>query len=488
MNVFLVDDDMLIREDIKAFYQWENEGFTVVGEASNGNDAISWLEKGCADIVITDIAMPNGDGIALIRWLKSRQFDGEIIVMSNYDDFDYVKEAMKLGAFDYCLKYKLSPELLLSLLKKASDSIAKKRAKASYSGMTQAQLLRECIKGTYSSKEQERFVQANILSNAYFVQYTRLLDQTQTSYPLIKNISLVQKDCIVLQLKDSDAVVLFPAVPEDTRQATMQQVAIEISKKITEKAVVIYEEQSVQIPLLESKINEMRQSALLYFYSQASVICNQPEISFEKSIPSSSKRNFEHALIGRAEALDRTGFQNLTEEVIAFFEKGKMHPRVVNTFFQNLMFSISQKMEVPDLAQTVSFDENSSIALLRSELERWCDYYFLLQVNSNRSEIIRAIHYIHTNYMRDISLEAISQEAYMSKNHFCTLFRKETGDNFIVYLQKVRIEKAKMYLRNPKYRIQEVAEKVGIDNYRYFSTLFHKYTGMSPSQFRESLQ
>lgn len=487
MNVFLVDDDMLIREDIKALYPWEKEGFTIVGEASNGNDAISWLEKGCADIVITDIAMPNGDGIDLIRWLKSRQFDGEIIVMSNYDDFDYVKEAMKLGAFDYCLKYKLSPESLLCLLEKASNSIGEKRAKESYSGMTQGQLLRECIKGTYSPKEQKDFVQTSLLSNAYYLLFLKLLDQTQTFYSFIKNISIHQKDRIALQLMDRDAVILFPVIREGPHQAATQQVALEICEKLAGKAIVVYEVQPAEILSFGPKINEMRQSALQYFYSQELVIRNQPGISFENNIPSSSKRSFEHALISRAEALDRIGFENLIEEVIVFFEKENTHPRVVSTFFHNLMFSISQKMEVPDLAQAVSFDEINSLVLLRSELKRWCDYYFLVHVDSNRPEIIRAIHYIYANYMRDISLEAISQEAYMSKNHFCTLFRKETGDNFIVYLQKVRIEKAKIYLRNPEFRIQEVAEKVGIDNYRYFSTLFHKYTGMSPSQFRESL-
>lgn len=488
MNVFLVDDDLLIREDIKAFYPWEREGFHIIGEAPNANAAIAWLERNTVDIVITDIAMPNGNGIDLIRWLKTHQFHGEIIVMSNYDDFDYVKDAMKLGAFDYCLKYKLSPESLLMLLKTAAESIREKEKRTAYIGISHIQLLKSCIRGKYSEAEQLVFVQKGLLRNKYIIQYIKFRENTDPAVSSSLHDQEWDSKTVWLRLDDHAGVILYSGETDVERLSVVPKFSDQLFRRIPNIYVIVYEPHAVSLLSLRAKISEMQSTALSFFYNEIPVICNQPTVQFAALSDKTQKRSFELALVHSAEIFDRIGFETSANEAIGFFEAKRVHPRAVCTFFESVLLLICQKTEAVDCLPAINYDEISSARVLRSILNEWCDGYFLIPLHTSKTEIMNAIHYIHSNYMKEISLEAIAQVAYMSKNHFCTLFRKETGDNFVVYLQKLRIEKAKFFLRSSQYRVQEIAEKVGIDNYRYFSTLFHKYTGMSPTQYRESLQ
>lgn len=488
MNIFLVDDDLLIREDIKAFYVWENEGFQIIGEAANANAAIAWLEKNTADIVITDIAMPNGTGIDLIRWLKTHKFRGEIIVMSNYDDFDYVKDAMKLGAFDYCLKYKLSPENLLILLKNAADAIREKQIRAVYTGVPQIQILSSCIRGKYSEAEQLKFVQNNLLKSSYTVLYIQFHEIAGAALSSSLHDQEWDDETFWIRLDDHTGVLLCTDATNGETPPAVPSFSDPLFRRIPDVSVIVYAPHAVPLLRVGAIIAEMRSTALLHFYQEATVICNQPSIKFASLADKQQKRSFESTMVHHAEVFDRVGFERSADEAIDFFEKNQIRPRDVCMFFESVLLLIFQKTEATDCLPAMNYNEICNVRTLRRILSNWCDNYFLIPLHTNKAEIVNALHYIHSNYMKEISLETIAQVAYMSKNHFCTLFRKETGDNFVVYLQKLRVEKAKFFLRNSQYRVQEIAERVGIDNYRYFSTLFHKYTGMSPTQYRESLQ
>ena len=110
-KVLIVDDEILARAGIKALIDWEKYGFSVIGEASNGQIAFEKIKEMKPDIVITDIKMPVMNGIDLIRATKKISQEISFIVLSAYNDFEYVKEAMKEGAKDYILKIQMEPEI-----------------------------------------------------------------------------------------------------------------------------------------------------------------------------------------------------------------------------------------------------------------------------------------------------------------------------------------------------------------------------------------
>lgn len=126
-RILIADDDTMVRIGLKTVINWEENGFVLVGEAANGLEAMQLVQEKKPDIVITDIKMPGMDGIELIRQLRQQSTPPEILVLSSYDEFELVKQALKLGARDYLLKLNLNPEELLHSLR----AIAAENAAAS---------------------------------------------------------------------------------------------------------------------------------------------------------------------------------------------------------------------------------------------------------------------------------------------------------------------------------------------------------------------
>ncbi|MEH7254704.1 response regulator, partial [Neobacillus niacini] len=123
-KIIIVDDEILIRQGIKHYINWEQDGFQIVGEASNGKEALEIIERTHPKIVITDIVMPIMDGEELTRIVKSKYPDIEIIILSSFGEFDYVRSTFQNGVVDYILKPKLDASTLLDALKKAVDKMS----------------------------------------------------------------------------------------------------------------------------------------------------------------------------------------------------------------------------------------------------------------------------------------------------------------------------------------------------------------------------
>ena len=128
-KVLIVDDEMLARVGIKSLISWEKEGFTIVGEADNGEKALSEIDRLKPDIIITDYKMPIMDGIQLLLRCKEKKIPAAFLVLSAYSDYEYVRSTLKNGAVDYLLKLELEPDSLLQALYKAAEQVRKEQAK-----------------------------------------------------------------------------------------------------------------------------------------------------------------------------------------------------------------------------------------------------------------------------------------------------------------------------------------------------------------------
>ncbi|MGN1031218.1 MAG: response regulator, partial [Butyricicoccaceae bacterium] len=137
IKILLVDDDFLVRTFLSRLTDWESHGYTLVGAAQDGEEALRMVEEYHPDIIITDVSMPVMDGIELIRRLRKGGNAARIVALSCHDDFDYVKEAMKLGADEYVLKNLLTEERLLALLSELKPSAGAQSGAMQFEGPEQ---------------------------------------------------------------------------------------------------------------------------------------------------------------------------------------------------------------------------------------------------------------------------------------------------------------------------------------------------------------
>ena len=124
-SILIVDDEPIVKIALRSILPWEEHGFSICGTASNGLEALPLIEQHHPDVIITDLKMPGMDGLELIRTLKEKNCPGEILVLSNYEDFDSVRSALLLGAADYLLKIKIQPDTLLACLNKTARKTSK---------------------------------------------------------------------------------------------------------------------------------------------------------------------------------------------------------------------------------------------------------------------------------------------------------------------------------------------------------------------------
>ena len=132
-QVLVVDDEYLALDKLCSMLKWENYGFHIAGTASNGSDAIDFVNSNHVDVVFTDICMPVLNGVELAKYINAHNPDTKVVIMSSYSDFEYVKECFAANACDYILKHLLTPELLIKLLDKLSGTYLKKQSNLSMS-------------------------------------------------------------------------------------------------------------------------------------------------------------------------------------------------------------------------------------------------------------------------------------------------------------------------------------------------------------------
>ena len=363
IKVFLVEDETIIRQGIKNNIDWRSNGFELVGEAGDGEYAYPMILKSQPDILLTDVKMPFMDGLELSRLVKKALPRTKIIVISGYNEFDYAKEAIKIGISDYLLKPVTSASLM-DALKKVSDQI-------------------------FEEQENSRLLER------YFINYEKYM-----AFPDKSDYSGVDRKLIRNFMKTGNIE--------------------ECGIFIDEYFEAVGEGNYMSLLLRQYMTMDIFYCVLEFIKSlNAQELNTQPELTDLKRVTKA------------IEKADTT--MEYLKELFTF-------------------------------ALTVR-DKNSG------------DRYGLL--------IREAQEYIAENYGNsDFSLNMIAGYIGVSPSYFSSIFKQGTGQSFIEYLTKVRIDRACELLRCTTLRTSEIGEQVGYNDPHYFSTAFKKIMGQSPKEFK----
>lgn len=525
-KVLIVDDEVLLRVGLKTTINWEQAGFTVVAEATNGEQGYEQYKRHEPDVVITDIKMPKRDGLWLVEMIRKENAHIPILVLTCLDEFASARNALKAGADDYILKSEVEDEELLSLMNGVKKKLDKqnKDKEISQSVSTSKNdirrvLFNDLVKAEFRIDEslRNRFDVVNMpIENTRFMfaslSVTEDTPKDDTGEQIIKAVV----NLFVNLLEDREIAYLYQIVQNRYHFlfASPSLAAAEM-KRIFQSAnqgAQQYFDKPLRIIYSDivdgsDKLNEMyrefvsKADVLFYIEEHAFYLENINNIHFEELNSFELKKKYSQLLmIDSIMKENLEGAREFVAELYKYFKAKFAYPNSVRLFFTDLVNHLFQhyaqllqagppKTDYEyyhfKIINASSLKEASGIMeqVLISFIEQMEQY-----VQNNAKLLTKqAVSYIQQNYDKKISLRDVAENVNLSKYYLCNIFKKETGDNVSHYINVLRIEKAKMLLHNKDRKIKEIFEEVGYSNQQYFSKVFKKLTGMTVLEYKDSI-
>ncbi|MBD0378608.1 response regulator transcription factor [Paenibacillus sedimenti] len=529
MKILIVDDEEAIHEQLKACIPTLELGWEIVGDAYHGEEACRMVEQFRPDIVITDIKMPLLDGLSFMEWMKSSEFNGKVIVLSGYGDFQYSRPAFLLHAFDYLLKPLQEVELVRTLTKAVEqlavdsnrkiEQISEKAVLNQGIVLMQDELMSQIAAGRIK-EEIDIFVRAEQLflelpQSKYHTIVIHLIDldeHIQDRYRgdrsifnfAVRNILeeslLGQGGTVFRNLNKSNEFVAVCEVKGAIYDVMKWARSIHLSLTTCLRVKVLIGISSVKqrIDALAAAYYEGVQALERIRFGAKETIVRYGEEPHQEHVAAKQKEWIE--LQGLLECLLETGTLDNETALLGKLEEALHQQSMANMSFQDFKHAVTHLIDKIEqsshrseqiplwLQETRAGVNELKVKHVHRLLRKMMDQLLKNVTNSHKTrsgkQLIYSIkQYVAENY-QTVNLESISQRFYLNKNYFCSLFKSVTGENFSEYLTKVRMEHAKQLLAGSGLTAYEIAERVGYQDQRYFSKVFRKSTGLLPKQYR----
>lgn len=527
-KVLIIDDEVLVRVGLKTTIDWEEIGFTVVAEASNGEQGYEQYKKHIPDVIITDIKMPKKDGLWLIEEIRKENQEAKILVLTCFDEFSYVRKALKAGANDYILKSEVEDEELRAVMESIKNKIDKRnkitkiqnKAKTNRNAIKRS-LLNDMIKADFNFDDKiiERCAGEGFsITNTKFAFANIAMSEESieniSEKKSLRRINNAIVHIIIDQLVDKDIEYIYnnfmkkymflmssPLLDIAQLKRIFTSVSNAAKQYFDIPLNIVYTNPFDDIKKVPIIYNDCVEKAQILFYNneKSSFIVNTEDISFENANVFDLKKKYNkifNEYIGQ-ENFDNT--EKLIYEVSDYFNKNNINPRIVKIFYSNLIgdifHSYKQFFEGSEEIKNYEYyhykivnSENlrSIVNLLLDFTGKVIAEIGIVKYSSSKLITSRALNFIDNNYDQKISLEDVAAELNLSKHYLCNIFKKEKGETMSLYINKLRIEKAKKMLLKTDLKIKEIFEEVGYSNQQYFSKVFKKITGMTIMEYREN--
>ncbi len=529
-KVLIVDDEVLVRVGLKSTIDWNSIGFTVIGEAPNGEKAYEMYKLYNPDVIITDIKMPKKDGLWLTEEVRKEDSLTQILVLTCYDDFTNVRQALKCGANNYILKSEVEDEELISTMlevKRNLDNMDKDalgKDKASETLMkSKNQLIEYLIDGSSSFDEVDFEGFKQIDFNIYGGKYSILgfFPETNDIITSIKErenenvknamIELItwifSKEKIQCVLKEQEDGLIYFISKEDSKYGEVQEVIKYIKTTVMQyfniKLDVIYTPMFSELREFPNCFKEYIERTKDIFYLPLGSVVETRENKELKDINMLKfEKQSKSILINFIEEGNLEGGKSHIESIEKKINGCKISELTCKLMYCNIIVSILEKYE--EYFQGNDYDtlyqgyynkimDSTRIMfiskLMCKFLEEICQLVLRIRDDQNSKYIInKVVEYIEKNYSSKVTLEDIATHINLSKQYLSFLFKKETGINISSYIINLRIEKAKEMINKGEDSMKVIYQRVGFTDQQYFYKTFKKVTGLTVGQYKDTIQ
>jgi two-component system response regulator YesN len=538
LKVLIVDDDIYAYTNLKELIQWEKEGFVLCTAVTNGTEAIDIIHKEAPGIVITDMSMPGMNGIALIKFIQDKYPHIQVIALSAYDDFEYVKQSLKMGAADYILKHTLTAESLLNILQSLREKIVDKKRKEEVDLKIEEQIqtgksvlrqkfINTLMRGGVQEKaEIERKVAdlkldlglKNLVIVASAVDDYAILKEKYTAQEL-NNLMESMVDMSTEILKDSNKslisiieeekfVIVFSFEDLHSNQTIFNQVFTTLMRiKATMKRYLnitaCFGMDGICNDIVNAGQYYCRAEKLLVkkFYEGKDRIFHDLSVKEADHNVSVLEIKDEKNILQSIKSLERDKLKyyvNHVFEKIRQYQPGLSSTKMAFITLINIANKVARDSGIDNAViydnisdpydQLKKFDTVAEVKdWLMTVYERLINSLELFCINPEYDEVTKkAIEYIYRNYHNDLSLGDIADYIGVNSSYLSRKFKKDCGKGVVEYLNIVRIEQAKSLMENGCKKVKEIALDVGFYNYNYFFKVFKDSQGMTPLEYEKS--
>ncbi len=523
MNIFLVDDDEIIRMGLRSIIEKSDLNCTVVGEASDGELALQGLEQ-CSDsidLLITDIRMPVMDGLELIKQVREKEKFQlmKIIVLSGYDEFKYVRSAFMDGAVDYLLK-PINKNEFLEILKKIQEAVDyeaemennRKESHQLFVAATLNQLFHNPMKNKVEEEKNLKKAGVNLDQDYYFVMICRIdnfykqnLEHMEYAgaldkiYHHIEKWKKGQEDYRLLQyINRTEIVYLISASEEISPSLISHELYQELCKAEIADTTYTLGAGNVSIGLENAKLayQEALDAAEARFYLGRSHCISYNEVK-DKTID--LNYNLEPNLNKLTQYIELYDYINCKKIIDAIFlDLGYIKAIKFRRYMRELMDLLILRVKDFQEALLCCAHEyqfylenintyNELKAYLSAVIKDVVDYIRNEREKRSKIRIEMAKKYISEHYKEGITLNDVADYIELNASYFSNLFKTEVGTNFSDYLLEVRMRMARKLLRDPTIKVYEIGCMVGYEDAVSFGRAFKKKVGMSPKEYRDTV-
>lgn len=540
IKIFLVEDEAIIRKSIKNNLDWEKNGFLFAGEAADGEMALPMIQQAKPDIVITDIRMPFMDGLELSRILKKEMPEITIIILSGYGEFDYAREAIKIGVTEYLSK-PITGEQLLEALNQVKKKILKKRKQKEVAEeilqekeqnlrSRQYQFLGDLIRSRMPISElleKGEELGLQLMAAAYnFMMLKIYFKESEKSEVDYSGFRKEADDIVEKSAKENKNILIFRRATEGyvfmIKGQDVSEIDQTIQRYLEHFKEIMKEHQDMDyfigIGHPVTRIRDLAKSydstgkAFTYQYApDRDGVIFFDEIDAEKveeekeNVPwdfgnvDFQKLNMDY-LRNFLKNGDMDQVHQFVEEYIEGFGKSNMDSfmfcqyTLINLQMKVIHFMGEMGMNPQDLENEFQDYQTQITKILTSQkaieyIEELLEAVLRIRnrnlLKKHSSVIEEAQTFLLENYQNEnLSLNVVASEVGLSSSHFSTIFKQETGRSFVEFLAQIRMEKAKELLRFTDKKVAEISYAIGYKDPHYFSYLFKKNQGCTPKEYR----
>lgn len=492
-KILIVDDERKVLKGLYKILTQHCPEYEIVSMEQNPIEALQILERTAVDVVITDVKMPGMDGIELTQKIRSLYPKTEVIVLSGYSDFEYVRQAMKNGAYDYLLK-PVKFQKIINILKLIENRVRQKEEnehvnqlkrilQAAISGIrdlpnewsayVQMQMMviksQQCKDPLFFNHLNQELI--NVCEEQYIMDIITIDETIVVLFQHPLNVSIIRQK--MLHNMRNSGFHLFVAIQDVPYSPKCMELTYLACKKMIEFLEFNELSAVVEQSLYLKWIDDQKGYSLKDHFSITNMM---------KYIINAQPQKLQYYLSSNLNTLYHLDVymdpvrikKEAVGKLVSLEHHLKEHGFNLELYFGNQTDFLHEVKNIKTFRNLLNWINKFTMAIImKTETESQMPHYIHV-----------GIKFIDTHYMKDISLKTISDEVYLNPWYFSTQFKKYMGVTFSDYLNQARMRKAKEFLKQKDLKIYQVAEMVGFQDAAYFSTVFKSVESMSPKEYK----